>query len=112
VWTPNTTPVTDYCPVVSDTNISARFATQIDVYGWSTGPGTISATACRSSISGGNAVCATATTSTATNAADHLAVFPTIGGAGWGGGSNEKDGFYVVIAYKSSAAIFNYSFTS
>jgi len=114
VWNPNPvgTDVTDYCPVVSDTNINARFATRIDVNGWSTGSGSISVTACRASISGGNAVCAVpATTSTVTNAAQNLNVAPSIGGVGWGTG-NDQDGFYLIIKYRSSAAIFNYSFTT
>jgi len=45
-----------------------------------------------------------------TNNTDHISVPPANGG-GWVSRADDRDGYYLVITYTLSAAIFNYSFT-
>jgi len=98
------------CPVVSDTSIAARFANWAHVYGWSTGSGSITAKACKTSTSGAAASCAGSGTVSSGSGAVDLQVNPQVGGFGWNG--TDFDSYYLVVDYTQNASIFGYAFTT
>ena len=100
--------ITEYCPVVSDSTISARNASSADIWVWSQRRGSVSFQPCRTSRTGGAGVCIGGNGSINTGAVERI--FASTGAA-WGAtGSSDADGYYLVVTMEPNTALFSYDF--